>query len=303
MLYGSECWLITKAIANRVEVAKLRMLRWTCGKTLLDMIPNGVYRAQLEVETIINKMREGRLRWFEHVRRRPQSSPVRRVEALVVDGLRRMGTGGELELGPLSLFRLGCFALVIILLCALWDFCSIALYKRDKIAKAYTDKFGSVFDNFESLRYREMSLGCLNVRIKRIEKIDVNVACNLSSRFYTSKCVQIDRPPLLDFHRLVQVVDFVHDASEGLRQMENKKSGVRRNMLLCLNQSFQIPLKFYGRCNTIFSRTNNATRWGMSKLMLIHLQKTMEQGHSLAIDEAAKCGVRNGKLHPYDPFL
>ncbi|GJY90157.1 retrovirus-related pol polyprotein LINE-1, partial [Tanacetum coccineum] len=91
MLYGSECWPITKALANRVEVAELRMLRWTCGKTLLDMIPNGVYRAQLEVETIINKMREGRLRWFEHVRRRPQPAPVRRVEDLVVDGLRRRG--------------------------------------------------------------------------------------------------------------------------------------------------------------------------------------------------------------------
>ncbi|GJZ52129.1 hypothetical protein Tco_0606644 [Tanacetum coccineum] len=80
MLYGSECWPITKALANRVEVAELRMLRWTCGKTLRDMIPNGVYRAQLEVETIINKMREGRLRWFGHVRRRSQSAPVRRVE-------------------------------------------------------------------------------------------------------------------------------------------------------------------------------------------------------------------------------
>ncbi|GJS85341.1 hypothetical protein Tco_0751882 [Tanacetum coccineum] len=51
-----------KALANRVEVAELRILRWTCGKTLLDMIPNGVYRAQLEVESIINKMREVRLR-------------------------------------------------------------------------------------------------------------------------------------------------------------------------------------------------------------------------------------------------
>ncbi|GJS62496.1 retrovirus-related pol polyprotein LINE-1 [Tanacetum coccineum] len=91
MLYGSECWPITKALANWMEVAELRMLRWTCGKTMLDMIPNGVYRAELEVETIINKMREGRLRWFGHVRRRPQSAPVRRVEDLVVDGVRRRG--------------------------------------------------------------------------------------------------------------------------------------------------------------------------------------------------------------------
>ncbi|GKC53078.1 hypothetical protein Tco_1075823, partial [Tanacetum coccineum] len=85
---GLECWPITKALANRVKVAELRMLRWTCGKTMLDMIPNRVYRAELEVSTIINKMKEGRLRWFEHVRR-PQSAPVRRVDALVVDGLRR----------------------------------------------------------------------------------------------------------------------------------------------------------------------------------------------------------------------
>nr|GEY98249.1 hypothetical protein [Tanacetum cinerariifolium] len=66
LLYGSQCWPITKALANRVEVAELRMLRWTCGKSMLDMIPNEVYRAKLEVETIINKMRKGRLRWFRH---------------------------------------------------------------------------------------------------------------------------------------------------------------------------------------------------------------------------------------------
>ncbi|GJW39504.1 hypothetical protein Tco_0065349 [Tanacetum coccineum] len=74
-----------------MEVTKLSMLRWTCGKTMHDMIPNGVYRAEFEVETIINKMREGRLRWFGHVRKRPQSAPVRRVEALIVKGLKRRG--------------------------------------------------------------------------------------------------------------------------------------------------------------------------------------------------------------------
>ncbi|GJU13452.1 hypothetical protein Tco_1135848 [Tanacetum coccineum] len=71
MLDGLECWPITKALATRMEVAELRMQRWTCGKTMLDMIPNGVYRAGLEVEIIINKMREGRLRWYGHARRRP----------------------------------------------------------------------------------------------------------------------------------------------------------------------------------------------------------------------------------------
>ncbi|GJV65766.1 hypothetical protein Tco_1476594 [Tanacetum coccineum] len=36
-------------------------------------------------------MREVWLRWFRHVRRRPQSTPIRRVKSLVVDGLRRRG--------------------------------------------------------------------------------------------------------------------------------------------------------------------------------------------------------------------
>ncbi|GJZ37483.1 hypothetical protein Tco_0583674 [Tanacetum coccineum] len=72
LCYGSECWPITKAQANRVEVAELRMLRWTCGKTMVDMIPNGVFRAELDVDSIIDKMREGRLRWFGHVKRRPK---------------------------------------------------------------------------------------------------------------------------------------------------------------------------------------------------------------------------------------
>nr|GEY79915.1 leucine-rich repeat domain, L domain-like protein [Tanacetum cinerariifolium] len=36
-------------------------------------------------------MREGRLRWFGHVKRRSQSAPVRRVEAMVVEGSGRRG--------------------------------------------------------------------------------------------------------------------------------------------------------------------------------------------------------------------
>nr|GEV86685.1 hypothetical protein [Tanacetum cinerariifolium] len=86
-----RCCANPGGLTKTVEVVELRMLRWNCGKILLDMIPNGVYRAQLEVESIINKMRQVLLRWFEHVRRRPQSAPVRRVKALVVEGLRRRG--------------------------------------------------------------------------------------------------------------------------------------------------------------------------------------------------------------------
>ncbi|GJR66511.1 hypothetical protein Tco_0012576 [Tanacetum coccineum] len=58
-------------------------------------------KGMAEVVTIVNKMREGRLRWFGHVKRRPQSAPVRRVEALTVDGARRRGRPKLSLFGPL----------------------------------------------------------------------------------------------------------------------------------------------------------------------------------------------------------
>nr|GEZ52042.1 polyprotein, putative [Tanacetum cinerariifolium] len=91
MLYGSKCWPITKAQATRVEVAELRMLRWICGKTMIDMKPNGVFRAELDVDSIVDKMREGMLRWFGYVNRRPRNAPVRRVKAMEVEGSRPRG--------------------------------------------------------------------------------------------------------------------------------------------------------------------------------------------------------------------
>nr|XP_043630167.1 uncharacterized protein LOC122601475 [Erigeron canadensis] len=87
MLYGSECWPMMKAQASWVEVAEMRMLRWTCEKTLADKIPTGVFRDELEVGFIINKLRKGRLRWFGHVRRRDQTTPLRRAESIEVDGI------------------------------------------------------------------------------------------------------------------------------------------------------------------------------------------------------------------------
>nr|GEV03995.1 hypothetical protein [Tanacetum cinerariifolium] len=75
MLYESECWPLTKVQANRMEVVEMRMLRWTCGKTILDMILNGAFRRDLQVATIVNKMREGvkrmgrpKLRWEDRLK-------------------------------------------------------------------------------------------------------------------------------------------------------------------------------------------------------------------------------------------
>lgn len=55
-------------------------------------IRNKVFRVRLGVTHMSNKIQDGRLRWFVHVRRRHMSTPVRRVEIMIVEGWRSKGT-------------------------------------------------------------------------------------------------------------------------------------------------------------------------------------------------------------------
>ncbi|KAL6560456.1 hypothetical protein OROGR_004015 [Orobanche gracilis] len=86
MLYGSECCAMKKSLERKLEAAEMRMLRWSYGCPMMDRIPNRVFRDVLEVAPISAKVREERLRWFGHVRRRLASAPVRRVDSLLVVG-------------------------------------------------------------------------------------------------------------------------------------------------------------------------------------------------------------------------
>ena len=61
---------------------------------MLDRIPNKLYRENLGIVEMGEKLREGRLRWFGHVRRRRSTEPVRRVEGFQIEGKR-----GEVGLG------------------------------------------------------------------------------------------------------------------------------------------------------------------------------------------------------------
>ena len=58
------------------------MLRWMCGHTRKDKIRNKVIRNKVGVVSIEEKMRESKLRRFDHVRRRPKDAPVRRVDEM-----------------------------------------------------------------------------------------------------------------------------------------------------------------------------------------------------------------------------
>ena len=58
LLYGSECWSLRNAQERRLDTAKMCMLRWMCGRTMMDHIPNDAFRRALGVESIVNKIRE-----------------------------------------------------------------------------------------------------------------------------------------------------------------------------------------------------------------------------------------------------
>ena len=57
-----------------------------CGFTRLDRIRNEVIRSFAEVAPIEEKLRETRLRWFGHVKRRSMAALVRRCEMIVPPG-------------------------------------------------------------------------------------------------------------------------------------------------------------------------------------------------------------------------
>ncbi|KAH0755077.1 hypothetical protein KY290_025347 [Solanum tuberosum] len=77
------------AHVHKMHVAEMRMLRWMCGHTRSDRIRNEVIREKVGVASVVDKLREARLRWFGHVKRRSADAPVRRCEVMVVEGTRR----------------------------------------------------------------------------------------------------------------------------------------------------------------------------------------------------------------------
>ncbi|KAH0461367.1 hypothetical protein IEQ34_008942 [Dendrobium chrysotoxum] len=82
MLYGAECWPLKEKHNTKLCVAEMRMLRWMSGFTLRDRIRNEHIREKVGVAPVEDKIRESRLRWFGHIKRRPSDDPVRKVEVL-----------------------------------------------------------------------------------------------------------------------------------------------------------------------------------------------------------------------------
>jgi hypothetical protein len=59
-----------------MSVAEMRMLRWICGHTRRDRIGNDDIRKKLGVTPIQEKLVQHRLRWSDHIQRRPSETSV-----------------------------------------------------------------------------------------------------------------------------------------------------------------------------------------------------------------------------------
>ena len=67
----------------------MRMLRGICGKTRKDRIRNIKIQRKVGVAPIDTKLREGRLRWFGHLQRRPTNAPTRKLDSIENEEIRR----------------------------------------------------------------------------------------------------------------------------------------------------------------------------------------------------------------------
>ncbi|KAK3558854.1 hypothetical protein QTP86_030445, partial [Hemibagrus guttatus] len=91
MLYGLETVSLRKRQESELEVAELKMLRFSLGVTRLDRIRNKYIRGTAHVGRLGDKVREARLRWFGHVQRRESEYIGRRMLDMELPGRRQRG--------------------------------------------------------------------------------------------------------------------------------------------------------------------------------------------------------------------
>ena len=91
MVYASETWAVRVEEEQRMERNENVMLRWMCGVTLRDKVPTAELRRRLGIEAVVDFMRQGRLRWFGHVKRKEVDDLASTCWNLEVAGSRSRG--------------------------------------------------------------------------------------------------------------------------------------------------------------------------------------------------------------------
>ena len=86
-----ETVALTKRQEAEMEVAELKMLRFSLGVTRMDKIRNEYIRGTAQVGKFGEKTREARLRWYGHHRRKDDGYIGRRMLRMELPGKRKRG--------------------------------------------------------------------------------------------------------------------------------------------------------------------------------------------------------------------
>ena len=91
MLYGLETVALTKRQEAEMEVAELKMLRFSLGVTRMANIGNEYIRGTAQVGKFGEKTREAKLRWYGHLRRKDDGYIGKRMLRMELPGKRKRG--------------------------------------------------------------------------------------------------------------------------------------------------------------------------------------------------------------------
>ena len=91
MLYGMETVAVTERQVGKMEVTEMKMVRWALGVTRKDKIRNEYVRRTAKIAKLRDKLRNARLRWYGHVKRREEGYVGKRMMEMAVPGRRKRG--------------------------------------------------------------------------------------------------------------------------------------------------------------------------------------------------------------------
>ena len=89
MLYGMETVTVTERQMGKMKVAELKMVRWALGMTRKNKIRNEYMRGTAKIAKLGEKLRNARLRWYGHVKRREEDYVGKRMTEMAVPGRRK----------------------------------------------------------------------------------------------------------------------------------------------------------------------------------------------------------------------
>ena len=85
---------VTERQVGKMEVAELKMVRWALGVARTDKIKNEYVRGTSKIAKLGNKLRNARLHWYGHVKKREESYMEKMMMEMVVAGRRKRGRPG-----------------------------------------------------------------------------------------------------------------------------------------------------------------------------------------------------------------